>query len=134
MTGYLIDTSVWIEFFRGRKEGIKKRILELLDHNRIFTNGIVIAELLVGSSGKREINFVKENLLKLNYLDTGMEFFFSCGEMGNQLRQAGISVPFSDLVIATHAKQHRLIVLTLDQHYESIGLCQGVRFEILKNF
>ena len=54
--------------------------------------------------------------------------------MGNRLRKAGISVPFSDLLIAAHAKCHDLIVLTLDQHYESIGLTPGIQFEILKNF
>ncbi|UCH98370.1 MAG: PIN domain-containing protein [Candidatus Aminicenantes bacterium] len=134
MSNYLIDTSIWIDFFQGRKGAIKKRVHDLLDQNRVFTNGVIIAELLVGAAGKKETIFVKENLLKLNYLETDRDFFVYCGELGNQLRKAGLNVPFSDLVIAAQAKGHNLCVFTRDNHFESIGLTLGIQFEILKNF
>jgi hypothetical protein len=51
-------------FSWGQKDVIKKRIGELLDQNRTFTNGVVIAEPLVGATGKKEMNGVQENLLK----------------------------------------------------------------------
>jgi len=53
MIDYLIDTSIWIDFFRGRKGAIKNRVQDLLDQNRVVTNGIIIAELLVGASGEK---------------------------------------------------------------------------------
>jgi predicted nucleic acid-binding protein len=134
MVDYLIDTSIWIDFFRGRKGAIKNRVQDLLDQNRVVTNGIIIAELLVGASGKKETIFVKENLLRLNYLETNRDFYIYCGELGNQLRKAGISAPFTDLVIAAHAKHHNLCIFSQDNHFESISLTLGIQFEILKNF
>jgi predicted nucleic acid-binding protein len=134
MVDYLIDTSIWIDFFRGRKGAIKNRVQDLLDQNRVVTNGIIIAELLVGASGKKETIFVKENLLRLNYLETNRDFYIYCGELGNQLRKAGISAPFTDLVIAAHAKRHNLCIFSQDNHFESISLTLGIQFEILKNF
>jgi predicted nucleic acid-binding protein len=134
MSNFLIDTSIWINFFRGQNEAIKKRVYDLLEQNRVFTNGVIIAELLVGAAGKKETTFAKENLLRLNYLETDRDFYIYCGELGNKLRKSGINVPFTDLVIAAHAKRHNLFIFTLDNHFESIGLTLGIQFEILKNF
>jgi predicted nucleic acid-binding protein len=134
MIDYWIDTSIWIDFFRGRKGAIKNRVQELLEQNRVVTNGIIIAELLVGAAGKKETIFVKENLMRLDYLETNRNFYMYCGELGNQLRKAGIIAPFTDLVIAAHAKRHNLCIFSQDNHFESISLILGIQFEILKNF
>ena len=83
---------------------------------------------------KKETTFVKENLMRLDYLETNRDFYVYCGELGNQLRKAGISAPFTDLVIAAHAKRHNLCIFSQDNHFESISLKLGIQFEILKNF
>jgi predicted nucleic acid-binding protein len=134
MSNFLIDTSVWINFFRGQSDAIRNRVHDLLEQNKVYTNGVIIAELLVGARGKKETTFVKENLLRLNYLDSDKEFYIYCGELGKKLRKSGINVPFNDLVIASHAKRHHLIIFTLDNHFEPIGLTLGIQFELLKNF
>ena len=68
MNNYLVDTSIWIDFFRGNSKIIKNRILNLLDENRIYYNGIILSELLIGTNSKKEFNFINENFSGLNYL------------------------------------------------------------------
>jgi len=131
---FLVDTSIWVEFFRGRNTVIKERVLDLLDANRIVINGVIISELLMGARGKKETEFVKERLSRLDFLNADKDFFIRCGNIGNRVRKAGINMPLSDIMITTHAILHNLIVFTMDSHFEKIGVSIGVQDEILKNF
>ncbi len=131
---YLVDTSIWVEFFRGRIPAIRKWMLELLDANMVVINGAVLSELLVGARGKKEINFVIERLSMLDYLEADQAFFMECGVLGNQIRKSGINMSLSDIMITAHARMNNLIILTMDKHFESIGKEIGVQYEILENF
>jgi predicted nucleic acid-binding protein len=133
-TRYLLDTSIWIEFFRGHSQIINTRIFDLLNKDRIVTCGVVLTELLLGAKGKKEIHFVNERLVHLNYLGTSIEFFILCGNLGKKLRQSGINVPLSDLMIAAQGKMNSLTIFTTDKHFETIGKPCGVAYEILENF
>jgi predicted nucleic acid-binding protein len=106
---YLVDTSIWVEFFRGRSQAIKNRVLALLDTNRVLVSGVVISELLLGARGKREADFVKEKLARLAYLTTDRDFFISCGIIGSEVRKSGINMPLSDIMIAAHARLNDLL-------------------------
>ncbi|MCK4766170.1 MAG: PIN domain-containing protein [Candidatus Aminicenantes bacterium] len=131
---YLIDTSIWVEFFRGKSPAIKKRVLELLAADRIVINGVVISELLMGSRGKKETGFVEEKLSRLDYLESDREFFALCGELGGKIRKSGVKMPLSDIMIAAHAKINNVVIFTLDRHFEAVGRLAGVQYEILENF
>lgn len=131
---YLVDTSIWVEFFRERNQHIKKRVLDLLDANRIVINGVIISELLMGARGKKEIEFVKERLSRLDFLEADRNFFIICGDIGHKIRKNGVNMPLSDIMIAAHAKINNLIIFTMDKHFESIGRSIGVQYELLKNF
>lgn len=130
---YLVDTSIWVEFFRDNKSAIRKRVFDLLDANRIVINGVVISELLMGARGKKETDFVKERLSRLDYLEADKNFFILCGDIGNKIRKSGIKMPLSDILITAHAKANNLIIFTMDKHFKTIGRSIGVQYEILEN-
>ena len=134
MNRYLVDTSIWVKFFRGQSQVIKDRIFQLLAENRVATNGVVAAELLLGARGKKEVEFVKEKLLNLDYFETDKEFFTYCGTVGSKIRKAGINMPLSDIMIAAHAKMNDCIIFTMDKHFEAIGQIIGVQYDIIENF
>ena len=134
MNDYLIDTSIWIDFFRGKSEPIKSRIFNLLEENRIHYNGIVLGELLIGAVGKKEFDFINENFLGLNYLEMGRSFFIQVSKIGRQLKRSGISLPLSDTIIACHAKINKLILFTKDKHFETIGKTVGFQYDIIEKF
>ena len=132
MADYLVDTSVWVEYLRGEKAAIKKRLEGLLDENRAAVSGIVLAELLVGINKETDRDFLEECFLGLPWLETTREVFAEAGKMGAALRRLGIAMPFSGLLIAAQAKAHSLTVLTLDSHFQLRARPLGIRMELLK--
>ena len=134
MNKYLVDTSVWVEFFRGNKITIKKRLEKLLDENRAFVSGIILAELMTGISNEKDQHFLEECFLGMPYLDATREIFAAAGKMGATLRKKGITLPISDLLIAALAKTHALTVLTLDNHFQTLARPVNVQMELLKGF
>jgi len=131
---YLVDTSVWVEFLRGEKITIKKRLKNLLDENRAVVTGIILAELLTGIANEKEQHFLEECFLGLPFLETTREIFARAGKMGATLRKKGITMPLSDLLIAALAKTHSLTVLTLDNHFQILARPLGIQMELLKGF
>ncbi len=53
MSGLLVDTSVWIAYFRGDKHA--KKLDEDIDANRICTNELILSELLPLIRFKKEL-------------------------------------------------------------------------------
>ncbi len=134
MNDYLVDTSVWVEFFRGKKISIKKRLEKLLDENRAVVSGIILAELLTGISNEKDQRFLEECFMGMPYLEATREIFATAGKMGAALRKKGITMPISDLLIAALARTHALIVLTLDNHFLTLARSLNVPMELLKGF
>jgi predicted nucleic acid-binding protein len=134
MNDYLVDTSVWVEFLRGEKTAIKKRLDNLLDENRASITGIILAELLTGINDEKEQRFLEECFLGLPFLETTREIFARAGKMGAVLRKKGLTMPISDLLIAALAKTHAMTVLTLDSHFQTLARPLGVQMELLKGF
>jgi predicted nucleic acid-binding protein len=131
---YLVDTSIWVEFFRGRQPAIKNRVFSLLDQKRVIINGVIILELLMGARSNKEINFIKEKLANLNSLSEDINFFIYAGDLGKEIRKTGMNLPLSDIFIAAHARLHNLMIFTMDKHFESIGKEFGIQYEIIQNF
>ena len=121
MESYFIDTSVWIRFFRDEKTALTDTVEDLIRLNRVFTNGVVILELLVGARTEKE----RDNLALfwdgLNFLEMSRELFFEAGCHGFSLKRKGISVPFNDLIIAAHCLQEGLVLIDEDKHFSVIA-------------
>ncbi len=134
MIEYLVDTSLWVEFLRGEKTAIRKRLETLLDENRAVVAGIILAELLTGIRKEKDRHFLEECFLGLPCLESTTEMFSLAGTMGASLRKKGITLPLSDLLVAALAKKHGLTVLTLDHHFQILARPLGVQMEVLKGF
>ncbi len=134
MINYLVDTSIWVDFFRGKSEAIKNRVLDLAANNRIYYNGIVISELLSGAKNQKQFDFIIDNFSGLNYLEMDKNFFIYSSKIIYQLKRSGITLPMSDVMIAAHAKQHNLIVFSKDKHFELTGKKVGFQYDVIKNF
>jgi hypothetical protein len=58
-----------VEFLRGEKIVLKRRLEKLLDENRATGSGIVLAELLIGISNEKDQRFLEECFLGLPWLE-----------------------------------------------------------------
>jgi hypothetical protein len=97
----IIDSSVWIEYFKNRKFKLGDIIDSLIQEDKVYTNGIVISELLLGTKDNKESKKLKEAFLGLHYIELDSERFLKVGYNGYLLKKKGIRVPLTDLIIAT---------------------------------
>lgn len=120
MDNCFVDSTVWVEFFKGTNEKVRDLLTPLIDEDRIFYNGIILCELLIGALNKKEFDFLTSSFGGFHCLETSNCVFETAGQLGFTLRRKGITVPLSDLVISAHCLVHQLKLFTLDSHFNLI--------------
>ena len=111
----LVDTSIWIEYFRtGNNSG---KVDFLIDENLIVINDLILAELVPSLRIRNQRKIIKllYNINKLELSinwDQIIEFQFKCLKNGLN----GIGIP--DLIIAQNAKQNQCEIYSLDNHFK----------------
>ena len=111
----LVDTSIWIKYFRIGNNFEKLDFL--IDENLIVINDLILAELVPSLRVRNHRKIIKL-LNNINKLDLSInwnqiiEFQFKCLKNGLN----GIGIP--DLIIAQNAKQNHCDIYTLDRHFE----------------
>jgi hypothetical protein len=111
----LVDTSIWLEYFRIGNNFEKLDFL--IDENLIVINDLILAELVPSLRIRNHRKIIKL-LNNINKLDLSInwnqiiEFQFKC--LKNGLNEIGIP----DLIIAQNAKQNHCDIYTLDRHFE----------------
>ena len=110
----LVDTSVWIEYFRSGKKCEKLDFL--IDENLVVTNDLILAELIpfLKIRNQRKIIKLLHNINKLA-IDINWnqitEYQYNCLKNGLN----GVGIP--DLIIAQNAKQNHCEIYSLDNHF-----------------
>jgi hypothetical protein len=121
MNNFFIDSTVWVEFFKGKNTQINELIVPLIDEDKIFYNGIILSELLIGAKNNKEFNFLKSNFAGFNYLETDESIFEDTSRIGFKLKKEGISIPLTDLIITAHCIKYNLVIVTFDEHFKLIN-------------
>ena len=114
----LVDTSVWIDYFRGADNS--KNLDFLIDENLITTNEIVLAELVPYLKIKKQTKVVKllheVNKVPLDIRwEEIIEFQVKCLKDGAN----GVRIP--DLIIAQNSKQNNCRVYSLANHFRLLN-------------
>jgi predicted nucleic acid-binding protein len=120
-TGIIVDTCVWIEFFRRKESDITQHLKNLLRELKVIMVGMVMAEVLQGVKLPKETVLVKQNLERLPYLEITREMWEGAGEISASLRSEGVTIPLSDLIIAAAALAGKHEVFTIDPHFEKVA-------------
>jgi predicted nucleic acid-binding protein len=118
-SGTLVDTSVWIDFFRG-VPSIRNALEKLIARDEIFTAGPILYELLQGVRLPEERKQVKEALLSTNYLEITTNDWEEAALLSSTLRAQGITLPMTDILMGHLAKVSNLEVISFDPHFDQI--------------
>jgi predicted nucleic acid-binding protein len=118
-SGTLVDTSVWIGFFRGIP-AIRGLLEKLVPKDEVFTAGPILYELLQGIRSPEEKNQVREALLSTNYLEMTSNDWAEAASLASTLRGKGMTLPMTDILIAHLGKTRNLEILSLDPHFDQI--------------
>jgi len=116
-TGIIVDTCVWIEFFREPESELTLHLKGLLRERKVIMVGMVMAEILQGVKAPKEANLVKQSLEKLPYLEITRDIWEAAGEISASLRGTGVTIPLSDLIIAAVALSGGHEIFTIDPHF-----------------
>lgn len=123
-TRIIVDTTIWIEFFRKPESTVSSRLKDLLRQRRVLMTGMVLSEIVQGVKDPREAKLVLSSFAKLPYSEMTKERWQQAGEISASLRRKGTTLPLSDLIIASCALAEGCEVYTLDPHFKKIP---GVR-------
>ena len=114
----LIDTSVWVDFFRTGKA--KHEIELLLGERRAVYCGLIVTELMRGARGKNEITVLNQLFDSLHYVHESNETFLQAGRLGFLLAKNGLNLATVDLILAQVSLENNLAIFTYDQHFKQI--------------
>jgi predicted nucleic acid-binding protein len=115
MKNILVDSSVWIEYFRGRKEAAV--IDELIDRNQLCINNLILSELIPFLRIKKENALIKILMTIKNInikIDWAEIIDFQEINLKNGLNKIGIA----DLIIVQNVRDNNLRLYSLDKHFE----------------
>jgi len=114
----LVDTSIWIEYFKGNKA--VQDVIHDTKGFQCFIIGPVITELLLGIKNTSEKDRLLACMNVLSMLEITEDDWIDAGNTGNLLRQMGITVPLPDLIIFIAAENNNCAIFTLNKHFEII--------------
>ncbi len=115
----LIDTSAWVEFFRGTSK-TADAVAKLIEMGKASICGVVTYELIQGAKSAGESSHLSGVLSALPYIEMTSDLWTKAGNISAGLRVKGMTLPMSDLLIGAIALEHNIEVLTLDTHFASI--------------
>jgi len=116
----LVDTSVWIEYFNQPDSSSGESLEQLLKEGRVAGAGIVLTELLQGAKIEEEFNDILESITAIPILETRFSTWIKAGRISYSLRRKGITIPVTDIIIASLAIENNCSIFTLDPHFDKI--------------
>ncbi len=110
----LVDTSVWIEYFRRGKDSEKLDFL--IDENLLVTNDLILAELVPFLKIQNQRKVI-ELLFDIDKLLLSIDWSQIIGDQYKCLKNGLNGVGIPDLIIAQNAKQNDCQIFSLDNHF-----------------
>lgn len=118
----LVDSTVWIDFFGGKKTAQTEKLAQCVqNHDDICCCGFVVAEVLQGIRDEKQFVAVKRQFENLIYLEDDRTTFEFGATIYRELRRKGITIRNSvDCLISAVVIQQGVYLLENDRDYRFI--------------
>ena len=116
----IVDTSVWVHFFRSRGSPEHREVDRLLTREEVVMVGPIMAEILQGARSIEEFDQLRIRLAALPYVEATLETWSRSGALSYQLRQQGNTIGLVDLLISALALEHGHRIYSRDEHFERV--------------
>lgn len=118
----LVDTSSWVHFLRsGGDEGVRQRVSRAIEEGRACWCPMVRLELWNGAGGERERAILREFERVLVELPMTEKVWNAAFELARFARGRGVTIPASDLLIDSCAREHGAELETADSDFHLIS-------------
>ncbi len=117
----LVDTSVWIAFFKEKSSSAAKVLDTLLEEGEVCICGLVEAELIPGLR-QNDRERVRSLLAGISRIEIPPDIWSNVIKIQESALSRGFG-PFSipDLLLASLAIRNNLPVFSLDRHFEDLS-------------
>jgi predicted nucleic acid-binding protein len=124
-----VDSSVWIDYFRGLARPETDRLDALLGAEALVVGDVVLAEVLQGFDSDRDFRIALSLFETMTVVEVGgRETAIEAARNFRRLRALGITVRKTiDTLIATHCIRNRLALLYSDRDFEPFVEHLGLR-------
>jgi predicted nucleic acid-binding protein len=116
----LIDTSVWIEYFRDELSSVADKVDQILSEDNVFVPKIVIAELMHGAKSEKELSIIRDFLDAFQIIDQKEDSWIKAGKLAYNLKKKGKTIHLLDCYIAVIAQGCDCKIFTLNRHFKEI--------------
>ena len=125
----LVDSSVWVDYFRGSPTPQCERLDALLGTEPVAIGDLILAEVLQGFTSDKAFNQAKKLLTSLVVTDLcGQDIAIQTAKNFRALRAVGITVRKTiDTVIATRCIKSGFTLLHADRDFEPFVTHLGLR-------
>ncbi len=129
MTRVLIDSSAWIDFFRGLRPAVS-RIDPLLAEGSAATTEIIRAEITSGARTRKDFERLSTAFSSLELLPIPANIWRHVAEARFALARRGVQAGIIDLTIALIAERESVRLLTRDRDFKRIASIVPVALEV----
>ncbi|MBI3185234.1 MAG: PIN domain nuclease [Myxococcales bacterium] len=125
----MVDTSAWVDFFRGEKKAIS-RLDPLLAGGGAAICGPIYSEVLSGAPTRVQFDRLASSLRGLDWLEPRQDVWQAIAESRFALARLGNQAKLVDLYIAQCALAHGSPLLTRDRDFEAIARAVPMDLEV----
>ncbi|HLA35704.1 MAG TPA: PIN domain nuclease [Rhodocyclaceae bacterium] len=125
----LVDSSVWIDYFRGVETPQVELLDRMLGRTPLAVGDLIVAEVLQGVQNDREFNLVRRTLEAFSRIDlVGYDIAVKAARNFRLLRAKGITVRKTiDSLIATRCIEDDIVLLHNDRDFVPFQTHLGLR-------
>jgi predicted nucleic acid-binding protein len=131
----LVDSSVWIDYFRGGATAQTDRLDALLGVEPVAVGDLILTEVLQGFARERDFNRARSLMASLMTVDlVGHEIALAAARNFRQLRTRGVTVRKTvDTLIATCCIENSWPLLYSDRDFDPFVKHLGLRSALLEH-
>jgi predicted nucleic acid-binding protein len=125
----LVDSSVWIDYFKGAINRQTEKLDRLLDSELLVTGDLILTEVLQGFETQRDFNDARRLMASLTVVELcGAEIAIQAARNFRILRSLGVTVRKTiDTVIATRCIEGNYELLHSHRDFEPFVKHLGLR-------
>jgi hypothetical protein len=127
----LVDTSAWIDFFRGRGR-LADAVDRLIETDDAAVCGPIVTEVRRGLRSPLDRRRILPLFESCHRLDDPARLWEEAGDLGYFLTRKGLTVKTLDLLIASYALSHSVALLTADGDFDAMRRA-GLDIQLLPN-
>jgi len=124
-----VDSSVWIDYFRGSITAQTENLNKLLGHQPLAIGDLILTEVLQGFANERDFSEAEEMLTSLTVVELGgYDIAIQAARNFRTLRKLGVTVRKTiDTVIATRCIESGYRLLHSDRDFDPFEEYLGLR-------